>query len=272
VISFEDFGGEGPVLHFAHANAYPIQTYEPFLAYFTNDYHVIGMDQRPMWEDQDPTTFSDWTVLADDIISFIEEQSVGQVIGAGHSMGAVATLIASIKRPELFSKLVLIDPVILPSPVYDFQEGKSIEERKALNPMIQIASKRRNQWETIEEAKTYFESKSFYQKFSTASQEAFLTHGIKKNDAGYTLAYPREWEAMVYATASDPWPSLSEIKHLCMIVRGEHSDVMRSEKEWQAVKDVATQAFCYQMDGAGHLIPQEAPEDLSQEIKRFLSQ
>lgn len=42
------------------------------------------------------------------------EEGLSQVVGAGHSMGAVATMFAALKQPSLFTKLVLIEPVILP--------------------------------------------------------------------------------------------------------------------------------------------------------------
>ncbi len=271
MIAFEDFGGEGPIVHFAHANAYPVKTYRPFLDELTQHFRVVGMHQRPVWEGEDAADFSSWSVLADDLIRFLEEQSLTQVIGMGHSMGGIATLLASVQRPDLFSQIVLIDPVILPRQVYDMQKGKSLDQLKQFNPMYLQASKRRDQWPSKAEAQTYFESKSFFQRFTPASQEAFLTHGIKENAGGYTLSYKREWEAMIYATASDPWPSLREIQHPCMIVRAEHSDVMRTEADWQAVQDAAAAAVCHQMDGAGHLIPQEVPVELTQSIVNFIN-
>jgi len=271
VIEFEDFGGEGTVVHFAHANAYPIRTYQPFLSQFVQHFHMIGMHQRPMWEGEDAESFSDWGVLADDLILFLESQSITKVIGMGHSMGGIATLLASVKRPDLFRKIVLIDPVILPQQVYDMQKDKPLDQLKQFNPMYQQASRRRDHWSNADEAKAYFESKAFFQRFAPSSQEAYLAHGIRETESGYTLSYSREWEAMIYATATNPWSALSMIKHPCMIIRGEHSDVMRSDTEWQAVKDVATSAVCRQIDGTGHLIPQEIPEILSLSIIDFFT-
>ena len=114
IIPFHNFGGTGSIIHFAHANAYPPGCYKQLFQPFTPTYKVIGMHQRPLWENSNPKNFKSWHQLADDLILFFEQQQLKQVIGVGHSMGGVVSIIAAIKRPELFSKLVLIDPVIFP--------------------------------------------------------------------------------------------------------------------------------------------------------------
>lgn len=53
----------------------------------------------------------DWRYLVDEVIADIEQQfSQQQVIGLGHSFGGLVTLMAAYRRPELFSKLVIMDP------------------------------------------------------------------------------------------------------------------------------------------------------------------
>ena len=269
----ENFGGEGPVLHFAHANAYPIKSYTHFLNLLTDAFEVIGMNQRPMWKAESPDTFEDWSVLADDLIGQLDELSQGPVFGVGHSMGAVATLIASDRRPDLFKKIVLIEPVILAETVYGFMAKMSFEEKVSMNPMMSRAAKRRNAWDTKDEAKDYFESKAFFQKFSGESQRDYLEYGVVATEAGgFELAYRREWESRIYGTAINPWSLLEEIKVPCMIVRAEHSDVMRSEKEWQAVQERASGATCVQYDGAGHMMPMEKPVGVQQLIRDYLQE
>lgn len=269
----EDFGGDGPVLHFAHANAYPIKSYSHFLQLLTDAFRVIGMNQRPMWREEVPDGFDDWGVLADDLITALEQFGNGPVFGVGHSMGAIATLIASYRRPDLFHKIILIEPVILAEPVYGHMAKMSVEERASVNPMMSIAAKRRNTWETKEQAKEYFESKAFFQKFSIEAQQDYLKHGVVvREQGGFELAYRREWEARIYGTTGNPWPFLADMKVPCLIVRAEHSDVVRSEEEWLEIQERAVGTVCKQFDGAGHMLPMEKPEGMQQLIKDFLGQ
>jgi len=267
----EDFGGVGDVFHFAHANAYPIKTYESFLNQFVDNYSVIGMHQRPVWPDADIDSFDNWSILADDLIRIFDERKISQVIGVGHSMGAIATLIASIKRPDLFKKLVLIEPVILPLSVYGMMKGISFEQLAELNPLLKKAFIRRNEWSSKEEALEYFNGKSFFKRFSETGKKDFIEHGIKPAESGsYTLSYAREWEAKIYGTNPNPWDYLDKIKHPCLIIRAEFSDVITTTEAWTEVRNAANTATCIQMDGAGHLIPQEMPEKLYKRILEFL--
>lgn len=270
MIEFEDFGGQGKTLHFAHANAYSINTYSYFLNLLSSDYQTIGMHQRPMWSDIDPNSFTDWQELAEDLIGFLEQQKLTKIYALGHSMGGIATLLASIKRPDLFEKIILIDPVILPEMVYQAMGMTSIEDRQKMNPMVNIAMNRRNRWASIEEARTYFESKTFYKRFCQEAKNDFLHHGIKKDKEGFTLSYSREWEARIYSTVTNPWEALREINTDTMIIKAEFSDVIRSEKEWRAIEDAAPSAKCIELPNVGHLMPHEKPKALIEVIKEFL--
>jgi len=270
VIEFQDFGGKGKTLHFAHANAYPIKTYSNFLNILSYDFQVIGMNQRPVWPNEDPENFINWNILADDLIEFLEQQNLTDVYALGHSMGGIATLMASIKRPDLFKKIILIDPVILPELYYPTIEQSNFEQLKKMNPLITIALNRRNKWSTIEEARTYFEGKTFYKKFNAEAKNDFLQHGLQKEDGGLRLSYPREWEARIYGTVTNPWNALREITTETMIIKAEFSDVIRSENDWKNIQDAAQNATCIEMKNVGHLIPQEKPKELVSKIKSFL--
>ena len=72
-IPFYDFGGAGPLLHFAHANAYPPGSYRQFAAPFLGQYRVLGIEHRPMWPNAQPNEVKTWDQIADDLIAFLEE-------------------------------------------------------------------------------------------------------------------------------------------------------------------------------------------------------
>ncbi|KAF8036494.1 hypothetical protein BT93_C2271 [Corymbia citriodora subsp. variegata] len=62
----------------------------------------------------DPAKYSTYDAYADDLIALLEEWDLKSVIFLGHSMSGMIGCIASIKRPELFRKLILL----LASPRY----------------------------------------------------------------------------------------------------------------------------------------------------------
>ncbi len=267
----EAFGGEGKQLHFAHANAYPVKTYTHFLDLFKDQFEVLGMHQRPCWPESDENEFVEWGQLANDMIHVFDENNLKSVVGMGHSMGGIATLYSANKRPDLYSAIVLIDPVIMDRDLIAMMSQMPLEQKNEFNPMIQIAKKRRDTWENEEEALCYFESKRFFQAFTNEAKKQFIEHGLKKNNGQLTLSYPREWEARVYSIVPDVWEELANLSVPTLIVKAEKSDVIRTEKHWNMIKEVASSATCIELPDAGHLIPQEKPLELMQVIVNFLN-
>ncbi|KAF5482069.1 hypothetical protein F2P56_002666 [Juglans regia] len=56
----------------------------------------------------DPVKYSSYDAFADDLISLLDEMNLQSLVFIGHSMSGMIGCIASIKRPELFKRLVLI--------------------------------------------------------------------------------------------------------------------------------------------------------------------
>ncbi|MFI8037293.1 alpha/beta fold hydrolase, partial [Acinetobacter baumannii] len=89
-----------PVIHFAHANGVPSMVYQKLFDQLKDEYDVIyvpliGPDKRY------PIT-NHWPFLVDQVIDSIVRQAKGRkVIGLGHSLGSVLTLMSSFRRPEL---------------------------------------------------------------------------------------------------------------------------------------------------------------------------
>ncbi|MES2752491.1 MAG: alpha/beta hydrolase [Pseudomonadota bacterium] len=58
----------------------------------------------------DRVKYSKLDGYADDIVEILEELKLGPVVFVGHSVSAMIGALASIKRPELFEKLVMVGP------------------------------------------------------------------------------------------------------------------------------------------------------------------
>ena len=101
------------MLHFAHANGFPPGTYRKLLEELTESHHVVSMSARPLWPDSKPQDLRDWSDFAEDLRSEFDRRGLRGVIGVGHSLGAVASLLAAAADPGLFSAVIAIDPLIL---------------------------------------------------------------------------------------------------------------------------------------------------------------
>lgn len=268
-IPFVDFGGEGPVLHFAHANAYTPGCYRPFLSYLTEEYCVLALEQRPLWPDEPPEQLEQWDLFAEDLIAFFDEHKLRHVVGVGHSLGAVATMMAAVRRPQLFRALVLIEPVFLVPTVLEM--ARQYPEQAFEIPLVEIARKRSNRWSSRADAFARFRKKPVFSRLSDAAlwdyvNDALCTH----EDGQLTLCFPREWEAQIYGTPpTDVWQLLPQVSEPTLAMRGTETETLLPPA-WDLWQEVQPNATFVEVEQAGHLLPLEVPALTATKVLSFL--
>lgn len=267
-IPFIDFGGEGPILHFAHPNAYPPGCFRQFIEPFLPHYRVLAVEHRPLWPGTTPEEMDDWRLIADDLIRFFEQQALEQVIGMGHSLGAVATIYAAVKRPSLFSRLILIDPVILPPEILDLVAENP--EAGAFHPMVGRALKRRNRWNSRQAAFDRFRRKSVFSRWSDEALWDYVNYATELDETGKPrLRFPREWEARFYAAPPQVWDDIAQIRQPTLAIRAAESNTLFPEA-WQLWQEVQPDAAFIEIPDAGHMLTMERPSFVAQTILNYL--
>jgi pimeloyl-ACP methyl ester carboxylesterase len=275
-IPFTDFGGNGPMCHFAHANGYPPAAYLPMLKILAERCQVFAMHLRPLWEGSNPQEIVDWQPLANDLIAFLSTRSTGPVIGIGHSVGGTTTLRAALRRPDLFTMIILIDPVIFPpwtTVLWNLISMARLEYR--VHPLVGGALRRKTEFESSEAMFANYRSKPVFSRFDDAALEAYVRALVRPSANGrVSLNYSPEWEARIYVTASKAdlhlWSKLPTLAVPVIVLRGEQTDTFKSpaaalfrwrlpEAEIQVVK------------GAGHLLPLERPAETAALIEDFIA-
>lgn len=268
-IPVTDFGGQGPPLHFAHANTYPPRCYSQIFQPLTAKFHVWAMEQRPLWAGQSPQQLQSWNLFADDLIRAMEQCNFEGIIGAGHSLGAAISMIAAVQRPALFRALVLIEPVLLPPAL--LEAARAHPEQADLMPLVQRARKRRNRWPHRRQAFEHFRGKSVFSGLSDEALWDYVNHGLEETPEGdVVLRFPREWEAQIYARPPlDIWQIVPQISAPTLAIRGARSDTLGNEA-WHRWQSLQPAAHFIELQDAGHLAPLEQPERLATIICNFL--
>ena len=270
-IPFVDFGGTAKLIHFSHANGFPPKVYQAFIHPFLEKHQVIAAKHRPLWGSEDYNKVYSWEIFADDLIRFLDEQGLKNIIGMGHSMGATASVIAAIKRPDLFSQLILIDPVIFPWRFIFISKLFPISWRKKIVPPAKISIKRRDHWESKEKLFELWRTKSVFKRISDELLKQFIEHAIvaDKKNGGVTLAYSKEWETQVYITAPYVFSKLKKLTTPMIVIKGEKTDVIKNEiwKDWQTAQP---NNHFINFKNAGHLVPLEYPKELATQILKLL--
>ncbi|MBP7999614.1 MAG: alpha/beta hydrolase [Chloroflexi bacterium] len=271
MIPFHDYGGRGPLLHFAHANAYPPGSYRLFLNALTRNFQVLAVKHRPLWPQAQPQEMSSWHRIADDLIEFFDQQKLQGVIGVGHSLGGVATMVAAAKRPELFSQLILIDPVFLAPHLLAMVDERIAQQLEPFEfPLVAAAQRRRDWWSSRAAAFEHLRPKSVFAGFSDEAMWDFINYGLTDDaNGGVRLAFPKEWEARIYSMPPTfVWEYVSQISQPTLAIRAANSDTLfpPSWENWQKLQPGAT---FIEMPETTHLLTMEKPEAVANLIARW---
>lgn len=271
-IPFEDFGGQGALVHFATANAYPPGAYHKLLTFLAGRYHVLAVHHRPLWPGSRPDELNDWDGVADDLIRFFDQQGLRHVIGVGHSLGAVATMMASLKRPDLFRALVLIEPVFLPQHVLELLVAGTTLEEPYETPLVKIARNRRNGWPGRQDVFDHYRSKRVFGRLSDEALWDYVRHGTVENESGgVRLFYSPEWEARIYTLPpTRVWQLIPEVTHPTLAIRARETDTLM-EGAWSLWQQLQPSAQFKEFQESGHLLPMERPDDVAAEIGAFIA-
>lgn len=270
-IPLEDFGGSGPILHFAHANAYPPACYAELLAGLAREHSVIAFHQRPLWPDAKPAEVSDWSDLADDLIEFLDQRRLKSILGVGHSLGAVTTMMASLKRPDLFRAQVLIEPVFLPPEILERLVLQTHKGEPYKSPLQRTALRRRNEWSSKEEAFAHYRAKSVFSRFSDNALWNYVDGGLTQSPNNHWhLLYSPEWEARIYSLPpTNVWQLIPQITQPTLAMRGQLSDVL-NQASWDLWKQSQSLATFCEVPACGHLLPLEDPVRVIDEVVSFV--
>jgi pimeloyl-ACP methyl ester carboxylesterase len=104
---FEDFG-EGPAVVFTHAAQATHAIWEHQTSALADEFRTITYDWRGVGRSSKPRSGYTIDILSTDLISLVERLGLGPVTLVAQGVGNHAVLEAYYRRPELFTKLVLI--------------------------------------------------------------------------------------------------------------------------------------------------------------------
>ncbi len=261
-------------VHFTGANGFPAGSYLEFLAGLSEDYFVSAADCRGAWEDPiKPSKQFGFSQLADDLIQVIESQYHQPIIGMGHSFGAHVSLIAAIKRPELFSRLVLLDPASLPNSWLDIVYRRLPQPMvDKLVPMIKQTRQRKRVWASKEEFIEKYREHRTFQHFTESSLRNYAEYGLAKKSTGdFHLVFDPDWESHIFGQVHFVWKNLKKVTLPTLFIRAQHSYLYSSEDFQRLNSELSGQVAGIELSDAYHMFPLEKPEASLDIIRTWLA-
>ena len=260
-------------IHFSPANGLPAASYASLFEHFDKKYHLSAMDFRGAWPDQAPPARSfTWQHHADDLISAIETKYSQPIIGMGHSLGATVTLLAAVKRPELFSKIVAIEPATIPfaslARLYKHLPQWLVFK---LVPFIRRTHARQRIWSSPQAFYYNYRKHPTYRLFTDDALKDYAKFGLQRRpDGDFELVHDPAWESFNFRRTEYLWDALGKCRLPTLVLRAEHSYLYNQLQFDQRNANLAANIQPQTIAGAHHLVTHELPDVLAGQILSWL--
>ena len=245
-----------PSIHFAHANSFPASIYRKMLARLGEHYPVGYMDtigHNPAY----PVTDC-WPHLVDEAIEYIKQHYTLPIVAIGHSLGGFIMFYASIKRPDLFRALIILDsPLMGPMRSAGIWLAKRCGFINRVTPGGNTLT-RRDLWADTAMVRDYYARKAMFARFDPDCLTAYAEEGTVPTESGERrLKFRPHVEHAIYCTLPHDFPRYKgKLAVPALFVAGTASDVL-------GPRDIAWMkrhfAIEVAMQEGSHLFPLEKP-------------
>lgn len=217
-----------------------------------NEYKVYLLDLRNHGSSPHSDDFS-YDAMSADLLEFIKEHSIEDPLIMGHSMGGKTAMKFALSNPEVLSKLIIVD--IAPR-YYPVHHDVILEGLQAID--IENLKSRREADETL----------AGYVKEQGVRQ--FLLKNLTRNDEG---GY--EWK-MNLPVISEKIENVGEgikedssFEKPALFINGATSGYLQ-EKDEELIYRLFPEATIQTIQGAGHWVHAEKPEEFTNMVRAFI--
>ncbi len=262
---FEWGAGGAPTVLLVHATGFHARCWDRTVAALPAGYRVIAVDMRGHGRSERKGPYV-WETFGRDLVALISGLGLSGVVGVGHSMGGHSVTQAAAADPDAFSRLLLLDPVILDPEVYasDRFPGFQVAEDHPV-------ARRRNRWSSWQEMFAHFEHRHPFSLWRREVLEDYCRYGLlpSPDGAGCELACPPLVEASIYLgnSQSDIHAVIPSLTLPVVVVRAlmrdpGPSDGMDFSKSptWPGLADEFPNGRDVYLPALTHFIPMQEPE------------
>lgn len=265
-------------IHLLHGTGFSAMTLAAMASQLPNDWSIWLTDVPGHGGSTQPTTkLPNWQKMANTIADAIYKQANvkedGPLVGIGHSMGGVLTLLAAAKYPDLFSKIILLDPVLFQTEIIVAQQLMRATGAWRHRALVRSVTNRTARWPGIEAMKLDIASKGFYKAWHPQVIDDYCQYSanLNKHEKNtVTLSCEPSWEASIFG--SYPKGLWQAVHNIAIPV-----EVLVANKSYffipQAVKRAAkvNKNIQWQTFGDHHCFPMEQPVETAKAITNLIT-
>ena len=257
-----DWGGDGPLVLLHHANGFCKGVWALVADALRARRHVIAMDARGHGDSSKPEGadayawhhFAADVAAVADVLAAQHGRAIG--LGIGNSFGGTSLVGAAARRPELFERLLLVDPVIPPPPDLSL----TVQHSPHMRRLVDGARRRRHHWPSRAAARAWCAERSLFRGWLPEAIELYLLDGMRERaDGSLELKCPGAIEAAIFAAGGglDLFSLARRVRIPTRFLWAKHGDFSLALYEAVAASMQAAQV---ETVDSGHLVPMEHPE------------
>lgn len=238
---------------FAHSNGFGGHTYTYFLEQFAPT-KTTFIDKFGTGEYK---KFENWERLSIQLINHIEQNHKKPVIGIGHSLGAAILFFAAQERPDLFSKVILIEP-----PIFSFWKRFifNIFNKIGIADRFSPAAKsqrRRDVFPNKTVAYKELRNKGIFKYFDENCFQDYIKYGFVDTENGVQLDIPKALETKFFQSTPIKISKEKFLIPVHFLYSNRFKTLDENDIKWWK-RNFSYFSF-HEVDG-GHMFPLEKPE------------
>jgi pimeloyl-ACP methyl ester carboxylesterase len=273
-IALLDWGGDGPLVLLHHANGFCKGVWGLVAEGLRERFRVVAMDARGQGDSsrpEGPEAFA-WDAFALDLAAVAERLASGRsdgrvAVGVGHSFGGTALLGAAARRPGLFERIVLVDPVTPPAP-----EVRPPGLAEHVRSLVEGARQRRAEWPSREEARAWWAERELFARWLPEALDLYALDGLREDpNASVVLKCPGAVEAAVFGS-SQGFDIFSRARGVATPALFLWAARGTSPREVYEALAASMRAARVETVDCGHLVAMERPDLVVEAVRRFAAE
>ena len=274
-ISYYEWGpADGRPVLFLHATGFHARVWDKTIAQLGEGFRSIAVDLRGHGLSGNTGPVTSWSPVADDVAELIAKLKLKGVIGVGHSMGGHTVTSVAARLPDVFTHLLLVDPVIGPPERYENNPYASYK-----SPKEHPVGRRRNVWANWQELYHRLENQHPYSLWEKDILEDYCRFGLHPRPGGeMELACPPEIEASFYMTfvENNIHPLIPTITQPVRVMRAKPPDPSGKgvmdfavSPTWEKLADAFPNGTDIYLPQLSHFIPMQDPALVARTINEM---
>ena len=121
-----------PTLFLLHGDMRTSRSWDAVARHMRDRYHVVALDSRGHGDSDWPDSGYTFAQRVDDLEAFSDAIGMRNAVAVAHSTGGVVATLLSDRRPDIFSRLVLLEPMVVVTESFQrMVSGRSERPRRA---------------------------------------------------------------------------------------------------------------------------------------------